>query len=63
MTALLATSWDQLAALALVAIIAAFGVRRWLQQRRAGKNSCGTCASAKPPAGEQPVRFFRRKPE
>jgi membrane protein implicated in regulation of membrane protease activity len=63
MTNLLATRWDQIAALALVAIIAALGVRRWLKQRRAGQSSCGACASAKRPANEQPLQFFRRRPE
>jgi hypothetical protein len=63
MTNLLATGWDQIAALTLVAIIAALGVHRWLKRRRAGQTSCGTCSSAKPPAGEQPLQFFRRRPD
>lgn len=63
MTALSTISCDQLTALALVAIVAALGVRRWLKQRRAGQGSCGSCSNAKPPAGEQPVQFFRRKPD
>ena len=57
------SNWDQIAALAVVGVVAALGIRSWLTKRRAGQSACGSCPTAKPSKSEQTLQFFRRRPD